>query len=97
MEYLPKTENADVSEWSKMTGERGENRKKILRINHNKTAVLAKLINGNRSQNSGHLGGMRKGQCLGRGTGEVSGVLEMFLILIQMVVTQVKKWKVELS
>lgn len=90
MEYLPKTENADVSEWSKMTGERGENGKK------KKPAVLAKLINGNRSQSSGHLGGMRKGQCLGRGTGEVSGVLEMFLILIQMVVTQVKKWKVEL-
>lgn len=89
MEYLPKTENADVSEWSEMTGERGENGGK-------NTAVLAKLINGNTSQSSGHLGGMRKGQCLGRGTGEVSGVLEMFLILIQMVVTQVKKWKVEL-
>lgn len=59
--------------------------------------MLAKLINGNRSQNSDHLGGMRKGQCLGRGTGEVSGLLEMFLILIQMVVTQVKKWKVALS
>ena len=27
MEYLPKTENADVSEWSEMTGERGENGK----------------------------------------------------------------------
>lgn len=59
--------------------------------------MLAKLINSNRSQNSGHLGGMRKGQCLGRGTEEVSGLLEMFLILIQMVVTQVKKWKVALS
>lgn len=96
MEYLPKTENTTVSEWNKIQGKRRKREKK-LRINQNKTIVLAKLINSNRSQNSGHLGGMRKGQCLGRGTREVSGVLEMFLILIQMVVTQVKKWKVVLS
>lgn len=96
MEYLPKTENTNVSEWNKIQGKRRKREKK-LSINQNKTVVLAKLINSNRSQNSGHLGGMRKGQCLGRGTQEVSGVLEMFLILIQMVVTQVKKWKVALS
>lgn len=67
MEYLPKTENTNVSERSKMTGKRGWQGEKKLRINQNKTAVLAKLINSNRSQNSGHLGGMREGTMSGKG------------------------------